>query len=118
MRLLGSTISWVVALLGVLLSYIAIIELDTAPVFRDGFPAEWQRALPLALFALIPPLAVAIALRNRQHAGLLLLAASPLLGAASLPGVIQTSAGLALVGGFFEAALLFAIPGAFYVSVR
>ena len=114
MRLLRSTISWVVTLLGILVSYVAIIELDTLPVLRDGFPPEWPRASLLAFLALFPPLAVAVALCSRRHAGLLLLTAAPVLGAWSLFLPSEASTLLDSIQLLLISSLFFAIPGAFY----
>jgi hypothetical protein len=115
MRIARSTLSWIVALFGILLSLMAIMRVSRVPVFRDDLPPDWLQASVFALLALVPPLSIMFALRNRRQAGVLLLAASPLVGAnwylwfRSLDSRLPDS-----VLEYLIPSLCLAIPGTFF----
>ena len=114
-RLIQSTVSWFATLLGLLISILAIMQLDTAPVFGDDYPPDWPRASSLALLALVSALSVGLALKSRRQAGTLLLASSPLLGACNVWFHVRNAALPELIVVFGTGSLYFSIPGLFFL---
>lgn len=114
-RIIRSILSWSVATLGLLVSLAAIMQLDTAPVFGDDYPPDWPRASALALLALVPALSVGLAVQRRRQAGILLLAASPVMGICNTWSEVQTSSFSGLIVAFGGGSFYFLIPGLFFL---
>ena len=114
-RLIQSVAIWLATLMGLLISMLALAQLDTAPVFGDDYPPDWPRASGLALMALVPALSVGLAFKSRRQAGILLLVASPLTGACNVWSPARNGALPDLILAFGTGSLYFSIPGLFFL---